>query len=331
MDEGLAIFVSKRLSVVAAAVLCLMAARLVAALALKLPLSAALVFGMPALGLPALGVQGCGIATAVAMWAQVAGALWLLRRDEHYAGFALTGHGLARPDGAALRQMLRLGVPMGAGILVEITGFSFMALFIARLGTTPVAGHQLAVNLVSMLFMVPLALGNATGTLVAQRIGAGQARAAAQLGWHGLLIGCTVAAGLGSAVYLARAQVLALYTGNAAVLAAALPLVAWMALFHVADAAQTIAAFVLRAYKIATVPMLIYVTALWGVGLGGGYLLAFDVPGTVPAALRGAPGFWFASTSGLVLAALALSGYLRLTLRRQRPLWAGPAPGATAP
>ena len=303
----------------------------VAALALKLPLSAALVFGMPALGLPALGVQGCGIATAVAMWAQVAGALWLLRRDEHYAGFALTGHGLARPDGAALRQMLRLGVPMGAGILVEITGFSFMALFIARLGTTPVAGHQLAVNLVSMLFMVPLALGNATGTLVAQRIGAGQARAAAQLGWHGLLIGCTVAAGLGSAVYLARAQVLALYTGNAAVLAAALPLVAWMALFHVADAAQTIAAFVLRAYKIATVPMLIYVAALWGVGLGGGYLLAFDVPGTVPAALRGAPGFWFASTSGLVLAALALSGYLRLTLRRQRPLWAGPAPGATAP
>jgi MATE family multidrug resistance protein len=77
------------------------------------------------------------------------------------------------------------------------------------------------------------------------------------------------------------------------VIAAAMPLVAWMAVFHVADAAQTVAAFVLRAYKIATVPVLIYVAALWGVGLGGGYLLAFNLPGNVPpAALQGAPGFW---------------------------------------
>ncbi len=287
-------------------------------LALKVPLSASLVLGVPALGIPALGVVGCGIATLVAMWAQTAAAAWLVRRDAFYRPFKLTGHGLPRPDAAALKQMLKLGVPMGAAIMIEVTGFAFMAIFIARLGTTPVAGHQIAANLVSLMFMTPLALANATSTLVAQHIGAGEARAARRLGWHGLLIGCCIASVLGAAVFVLREPVLRLYTHDPAVLAAALPLVAWVAVFHVADAAQTLAAFVLRAYKIATVPVVIYVTALWGVGLGGGYLLAFDVAGGVPADLRGAPGFWFASTSGLVLAGAALSTFMLWVFRQQR-------------
>ncbi|MFX8316436.1 MATE family efflux transporter, partial [Acinetobacter baumannii] len=83
----------------------------------------------------------------------------------------------------------------------------------------------------------------------------GAARDARRLGWHGLLIGSGLAAVMGAAVFVLREPLLGLYSHDAAVLAAALPLVAWLALFHVADAAQTIAAFVLRAYKIATVPM----------------------------------------------------------------------------
>ena len=295
----------------------------VSALALKLPLSMALVFGLPAIGLPALGVQGCGIATAVAMWAQVVAAWWLLRRDAYYAPFQMTGRGLDRPVRADIAQQLRLGVPLGLSILVEVTGFAFMALFIARLGTTPVAGHQIVVNLVSVLFMMPLGLANATSTLVAQRIGAGDARDARRLGWHGLQIGCGVAAVMGGSVFVLREPLLGLYTDNAAVLAAALPLVAWLAVFHTADAAQTVAAFVLRAYKVTTAPVLIYVAALWGVGLGGGYLLAFNVPGSVPAELQGARGFWFASTTGLVLAGSALSLFMAWMFRQQRRAWRG--------
>ena len=289
----------------------------VAALALKVPLSTALVFGLPALGVPALGVVGCGIATCIAMWAQVMVAWWVLRRDAFYKPFDLWGRGLDRPDGPALRQHLKLGLPLGGSILVEVTGFAFMAIFIARLGTTPVAGHQLAVNVVSLLFMMPLALGNATSTLVAQRIGAGQWQDARRLGWHGLIIGCGIAALMGGTVFLAREPVLRLYTSNPLVVAAALPLVAWLAIFHVADAAQTLASFVLRAYKITTVPLLVFVCALWGVGLGGGYWLAFDTTGRVPGWLLGAPGLWFASTTGLVLAAITLSTLLGWVLRRQ--------------
>jgi MATE family multidrug resistance protein len=132
------------------------------------------------------------------------------------------------------------------------------------------------------------------------------------------MLGCGMAAITGAGVLLAREPVLRLYTQNPVVIAAALPLLAWVAVFHVADAAQTIAAFVLRAYKVVTVPMVIYVCALWGVGLSGGYMLAFNVPGSVPAALQGAPGFWFAATAGLVLAGLALSVFMLWLMRQQR-------------
>jgi len=286
-------------------------------LALKVPLSVGLVWGVPALGVPALGVLGCGIATCLSMWAQTLVALLVLRSDPFYARFELRGRGLDAPDRAALRAQLRLGLPMGATILIEVTGFSFMAIFIARLGATQVAGHQIAANLVALLFMMPLAIANATGTLVAQRIGARDARDARRLGWHGLVIGCAIAALMGGAVFLARESIVGLYTRDAAVLAAALPLLAWVALFHVADAAQTVAAFVLRAYRIATMPLVIYVVALWGVGLAGGYVLAFDVFRNAPAALQGAPGFWVAATAGLVLAAVALTAFLGWVLRRQ--------------
>ncbi len=188
----------------------------VAALGVKLPLSSALVFGLPGLGVPALGVTGCGIATCVAMWAQVVAALWLLRRDRFYADFRLFGRGLDRPDAAALRRFLRLGLPMGAAILVEVTGFAFMAIFIARLGTTPVAGHQLAANLVSMLFMMPLALANATGTLVAQRIGAGDIRRCAPAGLARPAVRLRGGCADGWRRLRGRSHVLRLYTGNPA-------------------------------------------------------------------------------------------------------------------
>ena len=288
-------------------------------LALKIPLSAALVFGRPEFGLPAQGVQGCAVATAIVMWLQLGLAIAVLRGDRFYAPFQLLGRGLDRPDRGRLAAQLRLGLPMGGAILVEVSGFSLMAIFISRLGPLPVAGHQIAVNLVSLLFMMPLALASATTTLVAQRIGAQDPDDAQRLGRHGMQLALALATVLGSAVFLTREGVLRLYASDAAVIAAALPLLAWVALFHIADAAQVVAAFVLRAWHVATLPMLIYAGSLWGVGLGGGYLLAFDVFGGTPAALQGARGYWIAATAGLVLAALALTALLFWVQQRGGP------------
>ncbi len=294
-------------------------------LALKVPLSIMLIAGVPAWGLPALGVEGGGIATLIAMWLQVLAAWTVLRRDPFYRRFEIGGHGLQPPHWPSLKALLRLGVPMGLAILIEVTGFAFMAIFIARLGEVPVAGHQIAANLVALLFMMPLGLSNATSTLVAQRIGADDLRDARRLGWHGLQLTLAVALVMGGTVFLLRASVVRLYTDNAAVVAAALPLVAWVALFHAADAVQTVAAFVLRAWRIATVPLVIYAVALWGVGLAGGYVLAFDSWHLAPAAWQGARGFWIAATAGLALAAVALAAFLLWMLKQQQRRHPGPS------
>ena len=74
---------------------------------------------------------------------------------------------------SSLRALLRLGLPIGLATLVEVTGFTFMAFFVSRIGATAVAGHQIAANMVSMMFMLPLAIANAASTLVAQQLGAG--------------------------------------------------------------------------------------------------------------------------------------------------------------
>ena len=286
-------------------------------LALKLPLAALLVFGAPDWGVPAFGVQGCGWSTAAVVWLQAACATVLLRRDPFYRQFALGRPGGWRPHRASLKALLVLGVPMGLSLMVEVTGFSFMAIFIARIGDTAVAGHQVAVNLVSVMFMLPMSLSNGTTTLVAQAIGAQRLAQARQLGWHGLALALGVAAVVGSAVYLARVPVVGLYTRDVAVAAAALPLLSWMVLFHIADAAQIMAAFVLRAWRVATLPTVIYVLSLWGLGLGGGYWLAFDPSGDWPAVVHGARGYWMACTAGLTVAGSALTVLLWWATRQR--------------
>jgi multidrug resistance protein, MATE family len=290
------------------------------ALVLKLPLSVALAWGVPAWGWPSMGVVGCGVATAIVMWLQCAAAAWILVRDPHYAPYALLGRGLDLPNGSMLRAQLRLGLPMGAGILIEVTGFSFMAIFIARLGPLPVAGHQIAANLVSMLFMVPLALSNAASTLVAQHLGAQMPHAARNLAWHGVWLAALLALLMGAMLYVGRGIVTGLYTQDAAVAAAALVLMAWVVWLHLADALQTMAALVLRAYRVATLPVVVYAVALWGVGLGGGYALAFrEVTPTsfLPWAV-GASGFWVTSTLALWMAALLLLALLAWVMRQKQ-------------
>ncbi len=296
-------------------------------LALKIPLSAALVFGLEldalhilalnpsALKIPALGTAGCGIATAIVVCGQLLAALILLQRDPFYLRFRVRGR-LRRPHRASLSALARLGLPMGGAMMIETTGFTFMALFISRISSIQVAGHQLAAKVAALLFMVPLSIGYATGALVAQRIGAGDRADVERLSRHGVQLAVLVAALLGLAVFLGRRPLLELYTDDARVVAAALPLLAWVAAFHMADAGQAIASFVLRAHRIALVPLLVQAVAAWGVGLGGGYWLAFGASG--PAALHGATGFWSAAAVGLLLAGLGMGGYLVWMFAQQR-------------
>ncbi|MEZ5602666.1 MAG: MATE family efflux transporter [Burkholderiaceae bacterium] len=303
-----------------------------AGVALKVPLNALFMHGWQhgdAAIVPALGGAGCGVASAIVAWLSVLLALAALRAEPLYRKLGLVGgRWLVRPDFARLRGLLALGVPIGATYLVEVTSFTFMALFLARLGATTAASHQIAANLAALAYMVPLALATATSVLVAQSLGAARPAEARARAWAGIRVALGCAAAIALVMFVSRERLAALYTTDATLVAAAAPLLALVAAFHLFDATQAMCSFILRAYRITTLPMLVYVVSLWGVGLGGGWWLAFEAAASGHAwapQVAGARGFWIASGASLAIAAAALATILARVWRADGAVQAGGA------
>ena len=285
----------------------------IGALVLKFPLNVWFIFG--GFGVPALGGPGCGLASTLINWALALIGYTLLAKLDVFAPLAIFSR-FCWPVWERQKAILKLGVPMGLSYLIEVTSYTCMALFIAQFGTTTLAGHQIAGNIGAVLYMTPLAIGIASSTLVAQALGAHRPEAARTLSRHGIMMAVAIACCYGVIVLALRPYVIQGYTPNPQVVAAAMPLVLIVVCYHLFDALQITTAFVLRAYKVAVVPTVIYAVALWGVGLGGGYLLGFNVSGTIPPWLTGARGFWVANTASLAIAGVGLLLYWRVVSRR---------------
>lgn len=287
----------------------------VGSLFIKVPLSIWFTFG--GAGLPAQGAVGCAWATLVVNCSMLALALWLLRTQALYRPLAIWLP-MERPHWPTIAGFARLGVPAGLAVMVEVTSFTLMALFIARQGTIASAAHQIASNLAAVLYMVPLSLAIATSARVSYWLGAGEPVRARQVALQGIQLACTIGAGLAAAMFLARNHLGALYSSNAAVVAVTGGLLAWVAAYHVADALQTLCVFVLRCYRITVAPLLVYCTLLWGAGLGGGYLLAYR--GLGPWGAVASPvTFWGASAVALVVTAVLFAAMLWRAIRLPGP------------
>ena len=286
----------------------------VCGLLLKLPLNALLIFG--GLGLPAFGGPGCAIATTLIAWLMMIAAWLLVAKLPAYRPLKLFGSGFVAPSWKILRTLLRLGIPIGLSYFIEVTAFTLMAVFIARLGAVPVAGHQITANVGTVLYMLPLSIASATSTLVAQAIGANEWKGAKRIGYAGIRLSVALSVLIGIVVWFARAHIIHAYTPDPTIVGAALPLFLFIAFYQLFDSLQVTTAFVLRAYKVAVIPTVIYAVSLWGVGLGGGYLLGFDTLGVTPASLYGAPGFWLANSVSLGVVGAGLLAYLRRIQRR---------------
>ena len=278
----------------------------VAGLVLKLPLSIWFTFG--GAGLPAMGLAGCAWATLIVSWALLALALWLLRTQTLYRPYAFWQR-IEPPDWPQLAQFARLGVPAGLSVLVEVTSFTLMALFIARLGMASAAAHQIASNLTAVAYMVPLSLAIATSARVGYWLGTGDAVAARHAGQRGLALGLGAALLLAALMVALRAPLAALYSGDTAVQALAATLLVATAGYHLFDAMQTLAVFLLRCYRVTMLPLLIYGALLWGVGLPGSYALAYRGIGAWPA-MHSPLAFWLMSGAALAVVALLLMALL---------------------
>jgi len=279
-------------------------------LLVKLPLSVWFTFG--GAGLPAMGLVGCGWATLCVNWAMLGCAVWLLRTSPFYLGYRLWER-IEMPDWHQIAQFARLGVPAGLAVLVEVTSFTLMALFIARLGTAAAAAHQIASNLLAVAYMVPLSLSIATSARVSFWLGADdpvQARRACRTGFELAVLCALLFAG---GMIGLRFELAGVYSDNPAVIALAGALLVAVAVYHFADALQTLCVFVLRSYRVTLMPLAIYCALLWGVGLGGSYLLAYRGLGPWPA-MQSPLAFWIMGAGALILTAVLFGGLLKWTM-----------------
>ncbi len=282
-------------------------------LALKLPLNLLFIYG--GLGIEGMGGPGCAVATVIINWSWLLMTLGFVLFDRFYKPFKIFTR-FSAPNWHRIWTLLKLGAPIGFSYLIEVTSFTFMSLFIARLGTTALAGHQIVANMGTVIYMVPLSLSIATMTLVSQSIGANKPERAEEIGWSSVFFTTALCISIGITVWILRVQLLDLYDPPAEVKAFSIPLFLFIAFYQVFDALQITAAFILRAYRIAFWPMVIYAGSLWGVGLGGGYLMGFNVLGNTPEFLQGANGFWAGNSLSLALAACFLLYLFRRTAER---------------
>jgi MATE family multidrug resistance protein len=282
--------------------------------ATKVPLNALFIYG--AFGAPELGGPGCAVATAISSWVIFALAWTYCAKHPFYAQFRIFER-WSWPDPAILWNHLKLGVPLGLALFIEVTSFTFMAIFLARLGAATSAGHQIASNITAVFYMFGLAVGNATGVLIAQAVGARDFALARHTGFTGMRIMLAVSVCAGVLISASAAKIVGFYSHDAEVQALATRLLVYVALFQIFDTAQVVIVNALRGYRITVMPMLVYTVALWGIGLGGGYALGLEGVGL--ATPMGAAGFWLAGVASLVVASLILLAYFARVSRAPAP------------
>lgn len=265
-------------------------------LVLLVPLGYVLMFGK--LGIPPQGAHGCGVATAIVLWLEMlAFAVYVMLR-RNYHGLGLFDH-FERPDLRRIVHLVHIGLPMAVTLLAEAGLFVATALIIATLGEDVIASHQVAINIASLFFMIPLGLAMAITVRVGNAVGRGDERGVRYAGFCG--IGLTLATQVLSAGLMLGLPhfIASLYTHEPKVIALAAQLIVLAGLFQFSDGIQVAANGALRGLKDTRVPMAITLFAYWIVGMPVGWWLAFHHG-------LGARGMWMGLIAGLSVAAVML-------------------------
>jgi MATE family multidrug resistance protein len=277
-----------------------------------------LIFGK--FGLPQLGALGCAVSTASGVWLMLAAiVVWIKIAPAYRMTYPFTHW--EGPNWSEIGSMLRLGLPIGVTHFAEVSAFGIVSLLVARFGVVQVSAHQIALNFISLVFMVPLSFGIGTLTRVGQAMGEGNPVRARFVALTGT--GMCMSFGLLSAAFIAlfRWQIAAMYTSDAAVQATCVMLLLFAAVFQLSDSTQVAAASAIRGYKVTRSPMLIQMIAFWGVALPVGWILGL-APGWFPWSPdtpMAATGFWIGLVLGLTVAAVLLAWSLnRLSALRVR-------------
>ena len=299
------IFIVLRQSLQAMRLMRAIVVTIVVANAVNIALNWVLIFGQ--LGMPAMGAVGSAWATAASRWLMA--MLLAVSAWPHFRRYALP----LRADALlipALRRMLAIGLPIGVQFMLEYGVFGVVGLLMGWLGTEQMAGHQIALNLASFTFMVPMGVSGAAAVLVGRAVGRGDSAEARRAALAGLVCGAGFMA-LSGALMLAAPDFFArFYTTDRTVLAVAASLIPLAGVFQIFDGIQVVAIGILRGVADTRTPMLINVLGFWLIGLPVIVWLGLATP-------AGPRGLWWGLVLGLAIVAVALLLRVRSRLRGQ--------------
>ncbi|MCZ6656593.1 MAG: MATE family efflux transporter [Gammaproteobacteria bacterium] len=273
------------------------------ALALNAVLNYAFIYGR--FGAPELGGVGCGYATSIVMWFELALMSILLTRPYFRRTNVLAK--FAPPDLATIGEILRIGIPIGISSFVGMAIFSVISFMVATLGVVALAAHSIAGHINWATFVIPMSIGSAASIRVGFLIGSGELERARVVGYTALKLALGYAVCVSVTLVVARHQVVQLYGNDPEVLATAATLILFIALYQIADDTQATVAGVLRGFKDTRVPMFISLVGYWIIALPIGAWLGFGDYGVY--------GFWIGLTVGLAAVAIGVSGRFWSTSR----------------
>ena len=282
-------------------------------LLINIPINYIMIFGK--FGMPEMGGVGCGVATASVYWMMFLMMRWYAKRASSLRDIKLEEGAHRGPDWQALKRLIGIGLPVALALFFEVTLFAVVALLVSPLGIVAVAGHQIALNFSSLMFVLPLSLGVGATIRVGHRLGEGSVEGARIAAYAAIAVGIAMASC--SALFTAafRESIALLYNDNPAVVTMASHLMLLAAIYQISDSIQVIGSGILRGYKDTRAIFYITFVAYWVLGLPSGYLLALT-DYIVPA--MGPSGFWFGFIIGLTFAAIMMVLRMRW-LQRQPP------------
>jgi MATE family multidrug resistance protein len=281
-------------------------ATIVLANLLNVVLDLALVYGR--WGMPELGPLGSAWATTACRFVLLLGLCVTAWRELHPLLDQIHREAF-RPR--PIWRTVRLGVPIGFQLQLELSALGVVALLAGGLGAVEMAAHQVAINLASLTFMVPLGVASAAAVRVGHAVGRSDGLGVRRSASAALVCGGGFMT-LAAAVFLILPDPLAsAYTSDQDVRLLAAVLIPIAGLFQVFDGLQVVSAGVLRGLGDTRAPMVVNLLGFWLIGIPVSYGVGFGLG-------LGAPGLWWGLVAGLgSVAALLL---LRIAHRLSRPV-----------
>ena len=263
-------------------------------------------------GMPELGGVGCGVATAAVYWVMFGCMLTYVKHARSMRDIR-NDTAFSTPDWSMMSRLTQLGLPIALALFFEVTLFAVVALLVSPLGIIDVAGHQIALNFSSLMFVLPMSLAAAVTIRVGFRLGQGSTLDAQTAARTGLGVGVCMAVCTALFTVLLREQIALLYNDNPEVVTLASHLMLLAAIYQISDSIQVIGSGVLRGYKDTRSIFFITFIAYWVLGLPCGYILALT---DLVVDRMGPAGFWMGFIIGLTSAAIMMMLRMRF-LQRQ--------------